>query len=414
MTTAFRLGLVAFALAAAGACSSDTGSTEPGTPVTIDWAPCINDVDAPSWFAVQDGAKAWARVTPASGAFSFAVRSDKIGVATFANGLLSITFATPTEIQSLASTCGSVRRSVSGTVTGYTSPDEVAIHAEASSASVSGGQTAPAAFVLSDVAPSAFDVLATRSRSTVTGSIFQVTPTSVFIRRAQNTSSLALIDMNSATEAGAPLTQTATVANAATGENLLVVASLNTPTTAIDMGMYQATLGTVSGSVTAPFYGLAAARLVAAESQTLDVIATKTVSSSTSYSRTATLNYTASADKTVTLGPVLNPVIVSTGSRPSVSYTIQAGYDQTFELDLDQSSSSIQLVVTKGYLGSATTQLSVRVPDLSGVSGFLSSWLLTPGQTATWTFFAAGADIGVFKQNNQSYTAASFTQTFTP
>jgi hypothetical protein len=414
MTNAFRLGLAVLAMGAAGACSSDTGSTEPGNPVTIDWAPCINDVDAPSWFAVQDGSKAWARVTPANGVFAFTVRSDRVGVATFANGLLSITFATPAEIQSLASTCGSVRRSVSGTVTGYTSPDQIAIHAEASATSVSGGQTAPAAFVLSDVVPSAFDVLATRSRSTVTGTVFQVTPTSVFIRRAQNTSSLALIDMSSATEAGAPLTQTATIANAATGETILVVASLNTPTTAIDMGTYQAVLGTVSGNVTAPFYGLAATRLSAGESQTLDVVATKTGPASASQSRSMTLNYTASADKTATLGPALGTVTVSKGSRPSVSYAIQAGYDQTFELDLDQSTSSITVVVTKGYLGAATTQLSVQVPDLSGVPGFLSSWLLTPGLTATWTFFAAGADVGVLKQNNQTYGSASATQAFTP
>ena|SRR5438067_10132696 len=413
MTKSFRAATF-LALAAVAGCSSDTGSTEPGNPVSIVWAPCINDVDAPAWFAVQDGTKAWTRVTPSNGVFTFTVTADQVGVATFANGLLSVLFATPGEIKSLASTCGTARRSVSGTVTGYTSPDQIAIQAEAGGASVSGGTTPPAQFVLTDVAPSSFDVLATRSRSTLNGSTLQVTPSSVFIRRAQNTSTLALIDLNSATEAGAPLAQTATIANAATGETILVVASLNTATTAIDMGQYVTTLGTVAGNVTAPFYGLPATRLISGEAQTLDVVATKNLSSSSSESRSVTLSYTASADKTVTLGAALGAVTISKGSRPSATYTIQSGYEQIFELDLDQSTSSIQVITTKGYVGAAATQVTVAVPDLSHVSGFLSSWILTPGATATSTFLAAGADVGVFRHNNQSYAAASRTSTFTP
>src|SRR4051812_35165814 len=124
MTKMIRGVIASAAVVLATACSSDSGSTEPGNPTSITYAPCINDVDAPSWFAVQDGSKAWKRVTPTNGAFTFTVGSDKVGVATFANGLLAITYATPAELQSLASTCATARRSVSGTVIGYASTDE--------------------------------------------------------------------------------------------------------------------------------------------------------------------------------------------------------------------------------------------------------------------------------------------------
>jgi hypothetical protein len=405
-------------LGAMVACSSESGSTEPGNPVAISWAPCINDLDAPSWFAVQDGTKAWTRVTPTNGVFEFTVRADKIGVATFSSGFLVITYATPAEIQAAAPGCNSARRTVSGTVTGYTSLDETNIQADAGAATVSGIQAATASFSLDDVTPLPFDVLATRSRSTFSGSTFQRTPTSVFIRRAQNGSTLALMDLNSATEAGAPLTQTVTIVNAAAAENISVIASLNTPTTAIDMGAYVSTLGSVSAGVTAPFYGLPSARLIAGESQTLDVLSTKTVSSTTSESRSIALNYTAAADKTATLGAALGPISVTGSSHPSATYTVQTGYDQTFEFDVDQGSGisarSIQVIMTRAYAGSATTQVSLQVPDLAGVTGFQSAWGITPGLSATWTFFAAGATTAVFRHNDQNYAAASRTSTFTP
>jgi hypothetical protein len=226
-----------------------------------------------------------------------------------------------------------------------------------------------------------------------------------------------VIDLNSATEAGAPLSQTATIVNAATGETLDLTTSLNTPTTGIDMSRYSATLGTVSGAITAPFYGLPTTRLVTGESQTLDVAVSKSVSSSTD-ARFAAVNYVGVADKTATLGPALGAVTVTGGSRPGATYTIQSGYDQTFEFDVDQGSGiggrTVQVIMTRAYADASATQVVLQIPDLSKLSGFLSSWQITPGQSASWTFYAVGATLDVFKVNNQNYVAASRQTTFTP
>jgi hypothetical protein len=408
---------IPLALATLPGCSSDIG-TEPGNPVAIVWASCINDTDAPSWFAVQDGSKAWTRVTQTNGVYSFTVRADKIGVATFSNGALVITYATPAEIDALAPDCNSALRTVTGTVTGYASLDDIFIQAELGGTFVSGAQTPPAAFSLADVTPSTFDVLAVRSRQGLNGSTFQRIPSSVFIRRSLSTSPLALIDMNSATEAGAPVLQTATIVNAATGETLDMTTSLNTPTTGIDMSRYSAALGTVGGNVTAPFYGLPATRLVAGESQTLDVTTAKSVSSNTTDARFAAVNYVGVADKTATMGPALGAVTVTGGARPGATYAIQAGYDQVFEFDVEQgtgiSARAIQVTMTKAYAGSSATQVVMQVPDLSKLSGFLSGWQITPGSSATWTFYAVGATLDLFKVNNQNYVGASRQTTFTP
>ena len=413
------LGAIVFvALGAMVACTTDTGTTAPGSPVTINWAPCINDVDAPSWFAVRDGTGGWIRILPTNGAFTFTVKSVKVSIATYANGTLSVAYATPTEFNAYAPTCASARRTVNGSVTGYTSLDAINIQAEQSGVFVSGSQTAPASFTLSNVTPAVFDVVAVRSRSTVVGSTFQSTPTSVFVRRGQTTSPLGLVDLNSATEAGAPLSKTATIVNAATNENLFIEASLNTATTGIPMASYSSTLGTVTGNVTAPFSGVASTRLTTGETQTLDVQASKPTSSTVTDSRFATATYTDVADKTVTLGPALGAVTVTGTSRPTGSYAIQPGYDQLFELDLDQGTGVtaryIQIIMTRGYAGASASQVALDVPDLTGLPGFGTSWLLAPGSAATWTFYAANATIGIFVHNNQTYMGASRTSNFVP
>ena len=58
--------IVVVAAATLAGCTIDNKTTGPGTPVTIQWSPCINDVDAPAWFAVKDGDGLRARVAVAT------------------------------------------------------------------------------------------------------------------------------------------------------------------------------------------------------------------------------------------------------------------------------------------------------------------------------------------------------------
>src|ERR1051326_1042472 len=57
---------------------------------------------------------------------------------------------------------------------------------------------------------------------------------------------------------------------ASTSRDLAVFSSLNTPTTAINLSTYGTTLGTVSGAVTVPIYGVPASRLGTSDAQTVD------------------------------------------------------------------------------------------------------------------------------------------------
>jgi hypothetical protein len=415
MRRPFLSTVIPVALVAIAACTNDT-SPGGGNPVTINWAPCINSSDFPAWFAVQDGSGAWTKVASSNGVFTFTVNSDKAGVAAYSNGQLTIVYATTTELNGLKPSCTGSRRTVTGTVTGYTVLDGVDIQMDQGSASVSGSTAAPASFQLTDVAPGPSDVLAVRSRTSLSGgSTIQQTPSAVFIRRAQTNSPLATLDLNSTVESGAPQSKTVTVTNMASNEILDADSFLTTPTSSITMSTYSASLGTVTGNVAALFYGLASARLGTGDAQELQVAATKTLSASSSESRYVSTIFTDAADKAVTLLSALGTITIAGTARPSASYVIQSGYDQTFELDLDQGSGSaaksIQLLMTRAYAGATATAVTLLVPDLTGISGFLPAWLLTTGSSAKWTFFAGSYGLST---SAQAYTAGSRTATFVP
>jgi hypothetical protein len=416
MRRTFLTAVTAVALLAMGACKIDV--TPPiGTPVTINWMPCINDADFPAWFAVQDGSGPWTKVASTTGVFTFTVLSGKVGVATYANGLLTVVYSTSAEMNSYGPSCTGSRRAVSGTITGYTTLDAIDIEMDQGSASVSGTSPAPAAFQLGNVGPGPVDVLAVRSRSTVIP-VFQQTPSAVFIRRAQSTSPLAAIDLNSTVESGAPLSKTVTVSNAANNESLFALSDLSTSTSSITMSQYSVVLGTVTGNVTASFYGLPSTRLSTGETQDLLVGSTKTLSGNSAENRFVATTFTDVADKTVTLGPTLGTVTIVGSARPSASYVIQVGYDQIFQLDLDQgsgsASKSIRLIMTRSYAGASATAVTLLMPDLTGVAGFLPAWQLTTGTTAIWTFYARSDALGGFNGTAQAYTAASRNEAFTP
>ena len=109
MPRTFIRAFTAVALLAIGACTTEPGGGG-GTPVTINWAQCINDPNTPAWFAFQDGTGSWTKVASTAGVFTFTVSSGKVGVATYASGQLSILYATTTELNNFKPSCtGSVR-----------------------------------------------------------------------------------------------------------------------------------------------------------------------------------------------------------------------------------------------------------------------------------------------------------------
>jgi hypothetical protein len=390
-----------------------------GDPVDLSFAPCIGAPDNPSWVAVQDGDGPWQQVTSTpSGSFDFTLSSGKGGVAmvTPDDGLL-VAYATTEEFQSLLAVCNGSVRSLTGNVTGYAALDNVLLVIGTSTDVIFGSVTPPAAFMLLAVDATATDLVAVRyQNSSGGGSAFETFPNNVFIRRNVTGTSTSTVDFSSTTEAGSPLERQVNVTNLSAGEALRVYSNLALPTTLATIAVYEASSTPVSGSVTAPFWGIPAARLGAGESHMVHVSATKTVGSG-GEDRFATFVFTNPVDQSMALGPSLGSVTVSGSSRPSVTYNAQVAYDKLFDVVFSQGNGSsfrqCEVLATSGYLDGATS-VTLQVPNLAGVSGFQASWLLNTGVQSIWQFLATDAPITFLTGQATTYQGAERYATFTP
>jgi hypothetical protein len=50
--------------------------------------------------------------------------------------------------------------------------------------------------------------------------------------------------------------------------------------------------------------------------------------------------------------------------------------------------------ITKGYVGGTPATWDVTIPDVSGVDGFQSAWMLESGVATSWSLEVAQADLG--------------------
>jgi hypothetical protein len=405
-------------LAAVVGCEEIIGPI--GDPVDLSYAPCLGAPDAPIWFAFQDGDGSWQRVNAtASGSFDFAIASGKGGIAIVnPNDELTVIYATTEELQALVPACDGSVRSVNSSVTGYATADNVQLFMGSSEDVVFGSEPPPAFFSLVDVAANASDLVGVRHRSSSgSGVTFEVIPNSIFLRRNVTGSSTSLVDFSSATEAGAPLRREINVTNVVSGEGVSAYSVIALGSTVAPISEYEASTSLVSGSVIVAFYGVPATRLNAGETHSTTVVARK-ASGSTVERRISAFVFTNPVDQSLTLGPALGPVTVTGTSRPSATYSVQAFYDKVFEAVFEQGSGStarrIRILSTTGYLDGATS-VTLTVPNLVGVSGFSSNWLLVPGVSSYWAFQANNADLAAWLTNRPiTFQAADRSAPFTP
>jgi hypothetical protein len=408
----------AASLALLGMVACDDVSGPTGEPVDLVFRPCAGSADVPTWLAVQDGEGAWQRITPTSGSYNFTFSSGRGGVAMFteASGLFII-YASTEEFQSTLPSCAGSTRNVTGTVTGYVSLDRVRLTVGDGADEFPGASyPAPTAWGVADVSSDVTDVVGVRYRVSAgtTTVIYEETPSSVFLRRGVTGSSTPTVDFTSATDAGAPLQRTLGVTNIVSGEELVISSNVALTTTVGSIAIYRAQASAGSGTATGLFYGIPGSRLTAGETQVLGVSATRAVGSADE-SRFATLIFTDPVDRTMTLGPVLGPVTITGSSRPSAAYTVQSDYGNLFEVVFSQQGANVDLLATKDYLGSTTgSVVTLTVPNLTGVAGFSSSWLLTPGQSSSAQFLATNADLSILISQALTYQGAERIAPFTP
>ena len=98
-------------------------------------------------------------------------------------------------------------------------------------------------------------------------------------------------------------------------------------------------------------------------------------------------------DRTLSLGPVIGPVTITTvATVPSVrlraQYATQSEYNGTVSVRYDQASGAItriySLSASRGYLGSSTAFDTV-IPDLSNLTGWNPSWGLASTAQIRWS-----------------------------
>ena len=395
-----------------------------GDPVDLSYSPCLGSPDNPTWFAFQDGDGGWQQVNQSvSGSYNFAIASGRGGIALYypPDGFdpegLQVIYATTEEFQSVLPACNSSVRTVTGSVTGYATADNVQLQMGTINDVIFGSTTPPASFVLSGVDAPATDLVAVRYRtSSGGGSAFEAFPKNVFIRRNISGTSAGTVDFSSTTEAGAPLQRTLNVTNIGTGDALGVYSYLGLGSTLANIAAYEGSAALVSGSVTAPFYGIPAARLNAGETQMVRVLAVKSVGSGEE-GRIGTFVFTNPLDQSFTLGPALGTVTVTGSSRPTAAYNVQAAYDKLFDAVFTQGNGTSfrqeEIIATSGYLNGATS-VSLQAPNLTGVGGFQSSWLLSTGVQSFWYFTATDAPLALLNSKALTYQGADRNGTFTP
>src|SRR5437868_402176 len=180
-----QLYTCATVIALVGIVGCDNVAGPGGEPTNLSYAPCLGASDNPTWFAVQDGDGSWQRVTASpSGSFDFTITSGKGGMAmvTPDDGLFVI-YATTEELQAELPSCNGSVRTVSGSVTGYTTSDNVSFSMGNSNTVVFGSQSPPAPFSLPTVDATASDLIAIRYRVSSGTAAFEAFPNNIFLRR---------------------------------------------------------------------------------------------------------------------------------------------------------------------------------------------------------------------------------------
>jgi uncharacterized membrane protein len=356
------------------------------------WQFCA-DERFPIWFGFRDGTTGgWTRVLPgANQTYAFTISADR-GAVTYVTDDNGADFDVTTILLSRAelialgqSECVSnpARKTLTGTVAGLGAGQTATVNV--------GSGTANAAlngpFTVTDVADGVVDLLA--ARVTFDIPTFSNVADRLILRRnlnLPNNGAIPLLDFGAA-EAFAPASASYTFGNAGS-DQLLVISGFSTPNGLTGFFGFGPLTG---GGATRTVYGVPLARTQAGDLHYVFATATAgpTIARSVAqYNRELT-------NRTLTLGPILQSpmvevVAVAPYRRARASGTWQAEYNQGVGVTFTQTSGggrSWSVTSSADYLGGATYLL--EVPDLSGASGFNTTWGLLPGAGTEWAVSAS-------------------------
>ncbi len=389
----------------------------------ISWQFC--DISrVPDWFAFRDGtAGTWTRVTVgAANTFTMTLTQNVGAIAQVlvsgGNPATEVFFGTRAELQAAATQeCAenpAPGKSLNGLVAGLSAGSAASIFHGGASADVT---FAAPTYQLTNVASGNQDLFAVR---TVTTTMPPITTTvnRMFLQRNVNVGAggtLPVVDFAGGASF-APVTATVQLANV--GSDQLFFSESFRSANGIEAEYFADVFSTGS---TRTFYGVPTNLLAAGDLHGAFVVASSG-NSSASELRAVNTYFRAVADRTLTLGPVLANVTLSSSTssglaRPKARWSIQSEYGDIANATFSQNngSRSISLNATRAYF-LANSEFELETPNLVGISGFDTAWGLVNGVAVTAEIFAFGATNGVIDQPIDGTTQrfAARQVTFTP
>jgi hypothetical protein len=356
-------------------------------------------VGLPAWVAYQDGSGAWTVVTGTNNQYSFNIASGRGGVAwvktnSSNGGDLFVYYGSQQELSAQGTgQCGSNPTAPTKTVNGSVAnvgATETA-YVSFNGASATAGPLFGNNFTLQNVVDGPGDLIAGRTSQTINGTSIVTTFNKGIIRRAINPadgSTLPVLDFNA--EGFTPVTNNLTINGLAAGENAII--SLNYFTSSGAFGLlYSEAFGASSG--TRQYSGVPSANQQAGDLHLLSVSALNLAGGGATF-RQLTATFKDAADKTVTLGPTLASLNVSTvAARLAFTYTIQSQYNQFWVIGGSQAAGTIAKTAvayfSAGYVGSSTA-FNYSFPDFTTLAGWNAAWSFVTGTQVNWYFNATG------------------------
>ena len=364
-----------------------TAATGGTSNAVVNFSGCAANVQ-PVWFAYQDGAGPWTVVTGANNVYQFTVSQPKVAfayvdVVSASSTQTTILFYTNTELTSAPYIfCPATgTNSMSGTVAGLSAGQQASVSFARQAALPAFPATT---YTLNKMFAGTADLVAYRTSSLgvpAAGDRF-------IVRRnqsVQNLGTIPLLDFGSA-EAVAPASGAITVAGAGGGS---LTAQLTYYTTNCNAsGLVYLMLNPVS-----PFtaFGVPASAQLASDFHNLIVGATNGNNTMGVQEIFHTMG-----PRTITMptaiGSPIFTVLSGNYKRLQAAYTLPTEYNNgtSFTYYDVNAAHTVSLTASTGYLG--TSSVTIAMPSLSGLAGFLDSWMPATGQTVTTGVQASGSN----------------------
>jgi len=383
----------------------------------------------PLWFAFRDGTGGnWTRVT-ASGAntFNFTL-IQAVGAVAYVvneNGQTNteVFYGSRTELQSsLAFECSAnpaAGKTLNGSVAGLSATESADIFHGGAQANASFGALT---YQLQNVATGSLDLFGVRLNATL-GPPPSSTLNRMFLQRNVNVASggtLPVVDFTGGSSF-APATATMTIANAGADQFILgSVIEFASGTEANYVG------DVFAAGVTRTFYGIPTALLAPGDLHAALVVASSSnnaVSPPTQSQRLLYSYFRTVADRTLTLGPALSAVTLSSSTsgglaRAKAKANFQAEYGDAFGVTFSQSNGnrSVTISALRGYFAAGGSEFELETPNFAGIDGFNNAWGLLPGVSTEAEVSAIGGLAGVINvpTDGTSWRVAARSTTFTP